>query len=498
MRPWLFAEIPGLQILSLSSERETRGFAQRLQDVKWLTPLLLPPGVDGTISAPSSLFLRHFAGDAIAARISADIGVPTFAFYLFWQDTSIVFPSEAASRDWSAGRDYLSLDFIRVTGLASSRVPIWYRDGMGELLRSATGSSRGVSFPARAWTTPLGPVGAPARSTMNVDPFAGLALEQPRMPLAELFTVRPGAGSMSYRAKSAEDHLRYVRGATLFVHWGFFDNGGRRREAFLRLVGEAVEHPPDDAMVQRLLGYTLKELQTRLDRYAIWASSAEIRAPKDLPLQFPAAARPATRGEVARILGEAYLRLANSVTGAARSAYLDNAREVLEDARDQGEADAAVLHQLGVLALENGEMERAGEWLEQAVAGNVPRLSAYVTLAELRLKRLAAERPGDSLSAAETATVWSWLKQADALRPRVPATYGLGLAMWQNSSTRPTAADFALLADGVDAFPAEASLMRDALRAFTKLGANLNPAIEARMSAWRERLGKVEFLELIK
>lgn len=238
-----------------------------------------------------------------------------------------------------------------------------------------------------------------------------------------------------------------------------------------------------------LLGFTFKELQTRLDRYAEGARSAQILAPKDLPLSAPAMARAASRSEVARIVGEAYLRLAESASPADAATYLDNARELLNDAWDSGEADAGVFLQLGMLAASGKEEDKAIEWLQRAVDGDVQRPTAYVTLAELRLKHLAEENPGGSLSASDTAAVWALLKKADTMRPRLGNTYGLGLAMWLNSSIRPKPEDLALLADGVDAFPGEMSLMRDALRLFNKLGAGVNPVIEARMDAWRNRLG---------
>jgi len=483
MRPWLYAEVPGLQVLSLASVRETQNFAQRLQDTGWLTPLLLPPGVDRNLTPPSSLFLRHFAGDALAAKISAKIGSSTFSFSIYWDDVSITFPTEEASRAWSAGRDFLSIDFMRVAGLTVPHVPIWYRDGMGELLRSASGNVRSVSFPGRTWRQPLDS----ANRNPGLDPYA--AVDPPRMTVAELLSVQPDPGSMSYRQISPEDRQRYLRGATLFAHWGFFDNGGKRRAAFLELVGEASYGPPDEATVKRLLGFTLKELQTRLDRYASGVSSAQIFAPKDLPLSIPALARPATRGEVARIVGEAYLRLAESASPADATTYLDNARELLDDARDAGEADPGVFQQLGMLAASSKEEDKAIEWLQRAVDGDIQRPTAYVALAGLRLKQLESENPNVALSAADTAAIWALLKKADAMRPRLGNTYGLGLAMWQNSWVRPKGEDLALLADGVDAFPGETGLMRGALRLFNKLGAGVDPAIAARMNEWRNRVG---------
>jgi hypothetical protein len=482
-RPWLYAEIPGLQVLSLASERDTRVFVQRLQDVAWLTPLLLPPGLDRGITAPSSLFLQHFAGNTITTRLGAGLGFPTFTISLFLSDTSIVFPSDDASRAWAAGREYLNLDFMRVTGLTVPRVPAWFRDGMGELLRSATGSARQVTFPAQTWKQPLDS----GRANAGLNPFA--REDPPRMGLGELFALRVEPGSMSYRLKSAEDRQRYLRGAALLVHWGFFDRGGRDRAAFLKFVAAATAAPADEAMVQARLGLSLKALQSRLDDYAFGVPAQQIPAPKDLPPAAPVSVRPATRGEVARIVGEAYLHLADSAAPGVRETYLGNAREVLEDARESGEVDAAVFQQLGALAQVTGAEDEAIAWLQRAVSADVPRPSAYVSLAELRLKRLARENPGDSLAAADTAAVWSLLQAADTLRPRSPTTYSLAIAMWLNSSVEPTPADLLRLADGVDAFPGEVALLRDALRLFNKRDAAADPALAPRMAAWRKRLG---------
>ena len=199
--------------------------------------------------------------------------------------------------------------------------------------------------------------------------------------------------------------------------------------------------------------------------------------------------RVATRGEVARIVGEAYLRLAESASPADATTYLDNARELLDDARDAGEADPGVFQQLGMLAASSKDEDKAIEWLQRAVDGDIQRPTAYVALAGLRLKQLESENPNVALSAADTAAIWALLKKADAMRPRLGNTYGLGLAMWQNSWVRPKGEDLALLADGVDAFPGETGLMRGALRLFNKLGAGVDPAIAARMNEWRNRVG---------
>jgi hypothetical protein len=486
-RPWLFAEAPGMQILSLASERETREFAQRLQDVSWLTPLLLPPGVDGAITAPGSLFLRHFAGDKIAARLGVGVGFSAFAFSIFWQDISISFPTDAASRDWSVGREYVNLDFMRVTGLATPRVPIWYRDGMGELLRTATGSTREVVVPGRTWKQPLNPSDAIRNAALN--PYA--SVDPPRMGLRELLEVRPAGYTMNYREKAAGDRQRYLRGASLFVHWGFFGQAGRHREVFLRFVAEAMKHPPDEPMVKQILGFSLEDLQERLDRYAEAVPRQRIAAPADLLLPPAAVVRPATLGEMARIVGEAYGRLAESsnVMPQAARTYRDNAREVLEGALDAGEGDPAVFLQLGLLAQSNLREDDAIAWLQRAVDGGVRRPSAYLALAGLRLNRLSAETLGTKLSAPDTAAMWNLLRQADDLRPRLPDVYRLAVAMWQNSSVRPEPEDLVRIAAGVDAFPDEVPLMRDALRFFIKLGVEANPALTPSMAAWRTRLG---------
>ena len=92
-----------------------------------------------------------------------------------------------------------------------------------------------------------------------------------------------------------------------------------------------------------------------------------MRASSALTASAMRCARERTRAEVARTLGEAYLRLSNSVTRdpVAKGKYLASAREVLEDARASGEADPPVFHQLGILAQEAGENDEAIAWLQR-------------------------------------------------------------------------------------------------------------------------------------
>ena len=144
---------------------------------------------------------------------------------------------------------------------------------------------------------------------------------------------------------------------------------------------------------------------------------------------------------------------------------------------------------MGDMARKERNDEQALTWLERAVAGRVQRPAAYVALAELRLQRFAAQNPLSPLPVTETTAVWALLKQADAMRPRLVGTYGLALAMWRNSMLTPTAADLALLADGIDAFSGEITLVRDAFSLANKLGPAVDPDFLARLDTWTRRLG---------
>ena len=44
IRPWLYAEIPGYQILSLATEKDTRTILEKLQSAARFTPLFFPRG----------------------------------------------------------------------------------------------------------------------------------------------------------------------------------------------------------------------------------------------------------------------------------------------------------------------------------------------------------------------------------------------------------------------------------------------------------------------
>ena len=429
IHPWVIAETPDLTVLSLAPEPLTRTFANRVQDARWLTPLLLPSGVNLAATAPSSLFLRHYASDSITRRLSTGLGLDyaAFAFAIYWQDTSISFPSEDAARAWGAGRQYLDLDFLRVTGLVPGAVPVWYRDGMAELLRAATMTPEGVVFPSQGWR--------PSGNRFNDNPILGAlgSRESPWLTLREMFDLHPDSGALSFRWKSGAERERYIRGASLFVHWGFFADDGSHRAAFLKFVARAAERAPDETMLEEILGFNFKQLQVRLNERGSGVGREKIPAPVNRTPGSPVLVREATRGDVARIVGEAYLRLAGNVAPDAAKVYLANAREVLEGAMEAGEGDPVICFLMGDMARKERNDEQALTWLERAVAGRVQRPAAYVALAELRLQRFAAQNPLSPLPVTETTAVWALLKQADAMRPRLVGTYGLALAMWRNS-----------------------------------------------------------------
>jgi hypothetical protein len=489
--PWVIAESPNISVLSLASEWQTGTFANRLQDSAWLTPLLLPPGVDGHTSARAAIFLRHFATDLVARRLSTNMALnfQAFAFSVFWQDNAIFFPTEEASRIWGWGREYLNLDFLRVTGLTHVAVPAWYRDGMSELLRSATLAEAGVIFPAQGWR-PNG------NRYMDNPIISGLfpGGPAPWMPLREVLSRGAQARSSSSRFGSAEQRERYLRGAAIFVHWGFFADKGKHRAAFLDFVAEATRRPPDEEMLRRILGFDFKKIQARLDSRGLGVSRETIAAPAGHVLATRIHARSATRGDVARIVGEAYLHLAREGTQATRVIYLTNAREVLEDAVKAGEGDSLIAYLLGMLAQLEGDDETAIRWLEQAVAGEVRRPSAYVMLVELLLKRRSFIGPG-TISADETTAIWQLLKKADSMRPRLAGTYSLGLGLWRDSAISPDSAALALLADGIDAFPGDSTLVTSALQLAARRRAEMDSHFMARLEGWRGRLGMPRIID---
>ena len=106
LRPWLYAEIPGYQILSLANEKDTKAILARLQNASRFTPLFFPKGYNLQFTGRSTLFLHHFADKQTVddATQRLQLSFTPKAFTVSAGDTFVEFPTPERIADWLKGR----------------------------------------------------------------------------------------------------------------------------------------------------------------------------------------------------------------------------------------------------------------------------------------------------------------------------------------------------------------------------------------------------------
>jgi hypothetical protein len=369
IRPWLYAEIPGYQILSLATEKDTRAILEKLQAASRFTPLFFPRGYTTTLTARSTLFLHHFADQQTVddATERLQLSVRPKAFTVTAGDTFIEFPTPERITAWLKGRQ-LPSDFFSASELVTPHIPAWYREGLHVLITNARLADQSLVTASLNWH--------------------GTVVQ----PLHELLRVATTEQLNAVDRAHDETFSAFRMGAVLFVHWGFFGEGGQRRATFLEFVDAATRTPADEALFRQYFHLTFAEAEAELAAYlrkTIWRPARLDLPGAANPLPTPLI-RPATAGEVARIVGESYLLLGDIAPPVQRAHYQQTARNLLAHAYAGGDRDPRLLAQLGFVECAAEHWDEALAYLETSTAAGIPLPRAYTTLALLRLRKLGA------------------------------------------------------------------------------------------------------------
>ncbi len=449
---WRYVEFPGLEMLSVVSDGETRAFLRRYHNQTEILRWILPSRFQGKSSVPDEYILFNdnlsrahsqevmnsmMAGQRDAARRkqarekaeSGDRetgrargrGSPKIKFLpnlrLIDIDTTTIF---VVVRD----SDNLASDFTfsmdRIAYLLASRVPAlpsWFMAGMLGLYERANFGDDQIAFRPVVWTTP-----AELEALKdNAEPLRTL------LPMAELFAGRPRQNPPDARA----DRLWRAQ-CTLFLRWAIAEDKGSRREALWQFLDRLESEAPSEALFQSYFNVGYADMRDILSDYLpeaveqpVTLRAGKVSKPPTINL------RDATPLDVARIRGDweriqiAYVRKAFPEVV---DKYIDQARKTLRKPYDQGERDPRLLGLLGLLDWDSGDRASAIPLLEAAVNARVARPRMYY---ELAISRYAG--------AAESAAKGTLTReQIDSISAPIQASWDL---------SPPNAAAWAILAD---------------------------------------------------
>lgn len=478
---WSYARIPGFEVISNASEDKTRDLLTNFQrfahavDLVW--PGMVPPGTApatliicgrgdqfgafvpetarSTERAMTSLILRSREQAAIILDQQTKVLALTTVEGVADAAATVVVDEEGIPSGTGAAPGFvvdayrqLYREYLRFL-LTSREVPppAWFAEGLAQLFMAMEVTDTAITLGK------LDDPNAPSPQPEDRDFSASLA-KRALLPMAELFAVTPDSPTVLNSLGRTWAKQSYA-----FVHWGLYGDEGRHQKDFFTFLARLGREPLSEALFQECFKQSYNEMLFTLRQYLEFTRHkvAGVRAEKGQKISEPppVVLREATEAEVGRLKGEA-LRLAGQ-RAAAHTALVTPYR--------RGQREPALLAALGIDEANGGDPVKARQLLEAAAGAKVDRPRAYVELARLRLHEAHAQPAGagGKISARQTETVLEPLFVAHGQVPVLPDLYELIGEAWGQSELAPSAAQLAVLDEGVRLYPRNATLVyRDA------------------------------------
>jgi hypothetical protein len=492
---WHYVSIPGFEILSNASERNTTLFVQDFYLLRQVAQIILPT-IKETNPVPTYIVLcgqgnafETFVPDGSTQRRASngmflsDSERSAIVIDFTFQDRFGEIHDLAGIRGGNDPFHAFYLQYFRelVHNNIKPSPPTWLEEGLVQLLAATdystrkitigkvggetTASSRGsygggwnnhgvsLGNQSNSFHNPGGSYSGnfntglpnvstfessfPEQSSSKPGSFNSILAHRPIMPLATFFAY-------DQRQRGNARPENYSAHAYLFTHLCLYGRGQRYTKAFFKLSQRAGNEPITDSVFKECFGIPFKEMEKEMRAYITFTDykAIERRAKKGYELTTAPdfKLRDATDAESSRIAGEV-LRLAGH-RAAARS------RLIAPYVR--GQYDADLLAALGLTELQYSNKERARRFLEAAAKGNTTRTKAYVELARLRYDEIQTKTATENRAA--TADEFTWLQaplyQGLTHPPALADLYDFLARTWYFSPNDPTKEQFETLAAG--------------------------------------------------
>ncbi len=443
---WRYAAIPGFEVLSNISVRETTRFVKDFFLLQAAINEIMPGFRASDVAVPSSLILAGggkgfdrflptereeerfrtnslFFDDPERGAIVVDFALAEFQL----EDNT----TEEADPYRGFYKEYFR---YLIRKQMNGKAPPWFEEGLVQLFASIDVSKKWINF-AQVGDGFGGP---------RTGDFNRILSQRALMSFPELFSDPPAQRGTFWSAQS------YA-----FVHMCLYGRGQKYQKGFIKFLSRTGSEAPNETIFKECLGKDYKQMNLELRGYLDFTDykSMQYTAKKGqaLPDAPPFTLRDATEAESGRIVGEV-LRMGGH-TAAARQALITP--------YIRGEREAPLLAALGLAERFDGKDERARKFLEAAAKAGVERPRAYLELARLRFDEVRANpaAPEGKLSAAQVARALEPLLIARKQRPPMAAVYGLIIDVWARAATLPTLEEFAVVIEGVRTFPRSAPLV---------------------------------------
>lgn len=476
---WSYAVVPGFEVLSSLSERETRRVLRDFARLRFAIDAVMP-GLQGGANDSAGVlilcgrngdFARFLPSDQSAERFRLNhlmlpldggfaivvnhtvsqieidgtplsgVAVPTATVASVDEGPEADFSlDEAANLEVDPYRTVYESHFRQLIRRRSGGGAPWFEEGLTRLLGAIDFSARSVS---------VGRIGDGVGGPRSGD-FGEVLKARGLMPMGEFFVHNPEGPDAVWSAQ-----------AYAFVHMCLYGRGKRHQGGFVELATEAMRRPVTDELLQRTFGLDSQALGQELRGYVDFTDYRyerfEAGRGQALPEPEPVALRAATEAESGRIVGLVLLAAGQQ----------ENARRVMIRPVRRGTADARLLGALGADAATTGDRDRARAWLASAVAQGVDRSEPYLLLARLQWAELTAARPGEPDAGwplADLAPIIALLETACRRAPARAEIHADLAAMWLRVAESPPPGALGVVNAGVIRFPRNETLLVRAAR----------------------------------
>ncbi|MFZ9837971.1 MAG: hypothetical protein ACO3JJ_05550, partial [Opitutaceae bacterium] len=447
---WRYAEIPGFEILSRLSERETRRFVADFLLLQQVIEIIMPGLTRGQVAVPTALILcgrgRGF-DEFLPVRDRAERFAMNSLFFQNPERAAIVVDfalqelrfGDAETVESDPYRSFY-IEYFRhlIRRQLAAPPPAWFEEGLVQLFGAIDFSRETITF---------GQIGD-GFGAEKLGDFNQVLSRKALVPLGEML-----------RTEGPRQRTRYWKAQCYaFVHLCLYGNNRKYQKPFLQFVTRLGSEPLSEQLFKECFNRTYRQMALEIRSHCEFtvynAMRFQAKKGEALPAPPPVELRSAPDADVGRIKGEV-LRLGG---------HGDSARNALIAPYVRGERDPRLLAALGLDELESGRRDRARRFLEAAAQAGAVRARAHVELARLRLEE-ARQRPGapeGRLSEAQVTAVLTPLFTALKQPPPLAATYGLIAETWMQSVVAPQAEHLAVVIEGLNRFPRDLALLQQA------------------------------------
>ncbi|MBI5767589.1 MAG: hypothetical protein HZA93_07325 [Verrucomicrobia bacterium] len=438
---WRYASIPGFEVISKVSERETKRFMNDFLLLQEAVEVLMPGLGKPNIFVPTSLILCG-RGDSFNRFIPSDRGDDRYRTNsLFFDDPergAIVVDfalSELQLNDNSTieadpYRGFYKEYFRHLIRhqMMGSKPPAWFEEGLAEMFSAIDFSKKWVTF---------GQIGDGFGGGKDND-FNQMLSQRALMPLGEMFARETITTDRFWSAQ-----------CYAFVHMCLYGRGMKYQKGFLKFLTRLGQELPSETLFQECFGMSMKDMALELRGYLGFTDHKYMqftaKKGQELPSPPPFALREATEAEAGRIVGGA-LRLA----GHGEAAHLALIAPYI-----RGSREPELLAALGLDERLAGNTDRAKKFLEAAMKAKAPRPKAYLELARIRyaaVNQALASREDKRLGEAQAADVLEPLAAARSVPPPMAEIYELAAEVLGRSTKKPSKEDLRFINEGVSKF----------------------------------------------